>query len=338
MVIGVEFDRAKIVAALVDETGRVAAERRAETPARTTRAVATAMAGLVLELAASPERGASLIHAIGFAADGVVDPPTSRVTIAGLKGWTRVALRPMVEQALADSGHDVRTPANQFRARAEVKDSPHPTIAIHSRAAALAAAEAWTGAARGKRNVVYLSLGESISAGILADGRALRGSSGHAGAAGWLATGREFKSEYESRGALTVEAGGQALARHAIEGWSGIADSLLGGLVKTDPSAIDAAMVLRAAKGGDDLAAKALAETCGWIGRGIANLISILNPDAVVLGGELGTMLKPHLDEIRDEVYLWTSPDAARACRIVSASLGEKAAVIGAAKLASPVA
>ena len=40
--------------------------------------------------------------------------------------------------------------------------------------------------------------------------------------------------------------------------------------------------------------------TCRWLGRGIANLISILNPEAIVIGGELGAALKPFLDEIRE--------------------------------------
>ncbi|MGH9767773.1 MAG: ROK family protein, partial [Blastocatellia bacterium] len=75
-------------------------------------------------------------------------------------------------------------------------------------------------------------------------------------------------------------------------------------------------------------------ETCRWIGRGVANLISILNPDAVVIGGRVGSMLKPYLDEIRDEASKWTMPASSHQCRIVNATLGDKAALIGAARLA----
>ncbi len=336
MAIGVEFNRARIVAALVDETGRIAVERRDEMPSRTTRAAVGAMTKLMLELAAAPERGASRINSIGLAVDGLVDPLTGRVTIAELKGWTRVPVLQLVEASLADSGHDIRTPANQRNARAEKKDSPHPAMAIHPRSTAIAAGEAWRGAARGKANVVYLSLDDTMSVGILANGRAIGGASGHAGQVAWMTLQREFKSEYAARGCFATEAGTQAFARHAIEEWSGIADSLLGGLIKSDPMAIDAAMILRSAQGGDDLAMKVVGEISRWIGRGVANLITILNPDVVVIGGQIGMMLKPHLDEIREETRQWVSPETGRQSRIVNATLGGKAAVIGAARLSLP--
>ncbi|MGH9847270.1 MAG: ROK family protein [Blastocatellia bacterium] len=335
MAIGVEFNRARIIAALVDETGRIVVERQGEMPARSTRAAVATMTKLMLELAATPERGASRISSIGLAADGLVDSQTGRVTIAELKGWTRFPVLQLVEAALADSGHDVRTPANRRSARAEKTTSPHPAMAIHPRLAAIAAGEAWRGAARGKANVVYLSLDDSMSVGILANGRAISGASGHAGQVAWMALQREFKNEYAARGCLAAEAGAQAFARHAIEEWSGIADSLLGGLIKSDPMAIDAAMILRSAQGGDELAVKVTGEISRWIGRSVANLITILNPDAIVIGGPIGAMLKPHLDEIREEARRWASPETGRHCKITSAALGEKAAVIGAARLSS---
>jgi glucokinase len=333
MTIGVGFDHARIAAALVDDAGRIAAERRAAMPSRTTRAAVAEMTRLILELAAAPERGASRIHSIGFAADGLVDPLTGRVTMAALKGWTRVPVAALVDAALDEAGHDIRTPSTQKHARAERAASPHPAMAVHSRPPAMAAGEAWRGAAKGKGNVVYVSLDAAIAVGIIVEGRVLRGAGGVAGQAAWMALTPEFKPEYETRGCLAAEADPDALARRALEGWSGIADSLLGGLIKSDPMAIDAVMLLRSAQGGDDLAARVVHETCGWIGRGIANLISILNPDAVVIGGELGALLKPHLDAIRDEARRWAHPEAGRACKIVSATLGEQAIVLGAARL-----
>ena len=108
---------------------------------------------------------------------------------------------------------------------------------------------------------------------------------------------------------------------------------MLGGLIKADASRLDAAMILRAARGGDKLAVKVVRDTCHWIGRGAANLISILNPDALVIGGELGVGLKPFLDDIREEARRWAAPEAAKQCRIVSASAGANAGVIGAARL-----
>lgn len=334
LVIGIEFDHAKIAAALVNENGRVIEEREVETPPRTTRAAAVEMTKLITALASSPSRHGSPINGIGFSVAGLVDPPTARVSIPELKGWTRVALQPMVEEGLTGAGVDIRVPPNERRARAKHSGSAHPAMAINSRAAAIAAGEAWVGAARGKNNVVYFSIGEEIEAGIFAGGRVVQGATGQAGAAGWLAVGENFKQEFESRGCLTTEAALAALKRRAIEEWDGSANSVIGQLLKTNARRLDVATIIRAARGGDTLAARVVTETCRWIGRGVANLVSILNPDAVVIGGRAGLMLKPHFDEIREEVRRWAMPAAARQCRIVGATLGDKAGLIGAARLA----
>lgn len=333
MAVGVEFGKQQVIVALVEETGRVAIERRAETVTRTTRAAIAQLATLIVDLASAPERGTYRIAAIGLSVDGMVDPPTGRVTIEGLKGWTRVPLAIELEQAVNESGYDIRTAAGEKQARAELRSSALPPIAVIPRLAAMAAGEASRGSAKAKQDVVYLSLDQTIEAGILVNGRPLLGSTGAAGAAGWMALDREFRQEYESRGCLASEAGLQAFGRRAIESWSGPSESLLGGLIKSDPTAVDAGMILRTARSGDDLAVQVVRDICRWIGRGMANLVSILDPEVIVLGGGLGLALKPYQEEIRDEIRRWTSPDSGRKRLLAFASLGDQAAVIGAAKL-----
>lgn len=341
LTIGIMFDHAKITAALVNENGRVVEASESAMPQRTTRAAAAEMTKMIVALAVSQSRVSSPINAIGFSAAGVVDPATGRVSIPESKGpkgpkeWTRVALLQMIEDGLNGVGIDVRTPPDERRARAKLSDSAQPAMIINSRAAALAAGEAWIGAARGKNNVVYLSIGEDVEAGIIADGRAVQGAAGLAGAAGWLALSENFKPEFESRGCLTAEVAGAALKRRAIEGWDGSAKSVIGHLIKDDAAQLDDTTIIRAARGGDALALESVNETCRWIGRGVANLISTLNPDAIVIGGVVGLALKPYLDKIREEAGRWTMPASARQCRIVNAALGDKAALIGAARLAS---
>ncbi len=333
LVIGVELDHARIVAALVNENGRVIEEHEVEMPQRTTRAAVAEMAKMIITLASSQARANSPVSAIGFSVAGLVDPPTGRVSMPGLKGWTRMPLQPMVEAVLTEAGIDIRVSANEKRARAKHSASAHPAMVTSSRAAAVAAGEAWVGAARGKENVVYLQIGEEIEAGIFAGGRVMHGASGLAGAAGWLAVGENFKQEFESRGCLATEAAMGALKRRAIEEWDGSVNSVIGQLLRTNARRIDVATIIRAARGGDGLALKVVNETCRWIGRGVANLISILNPDAVVIGGRAGLMLKPYFDEIGEESGRWAMPAAAKQCRIVSATLGEGAGLIGAARL-----
>lgn len=333
LAIGAAFDRESITVALVDETGRIVAERKTGMPTRTTRAALGEIRSRILELATSEARGTGLIKGIGISADGVVDPSTGRVTLEGMKGWTRVDVPGVLEELLAEAGHDIRTPSHQKRARAELKTSAHPPIAVYPRLVAMTAGEAWRGAARGKANAVYLSVDESVSAGILVDGRPLRGATGEAGAAGWMSLSPEYKSEYESGGCFAAEAGPSAFARRAIEDWRGTVDSMLAGLIKTDPTAVDAAMIVKAAQGNDELAQQVVLQIARSIGRGAANLVSVLNPEAIVLGGSVAELMKPWLDEIREETRKWASPSMARNCRLVSATLGEKAAWLGAARL-----
>ena len=90
LIIGIEFTQTEIIAALVDDNAGIVAERKLETPQRTTRAAIAAVAQTVLELAASKERDCSPLAAIGLSVAGVIDPATGRVSIPGWKGWTRV--------------------------------------------------------------------------------------------------------------------------------------------------------------------------------------------------------------------------------------------------------
>ena len=335
LVIGIELNRQEIAAGLVDERARIMVERKIDMPQRTTRSAAAAIAGLVLGLASAEERSNCLISALGVSVPGSVDPQTDRVSIEGWKGWRRLAIRQMIEEQLTDSGYDIRSPKDQRNARSALSNSAHPHMVIHSRAVCLAAAESWNGAARAMDNVVYLSLDEMIEVGIIAGGQAIRGTGGHAGAASWLGLSENYKQDYQSRGCLATEATAASFTRRAIEEWSDNSHSILGKLIRANAPINDAEMIIRAARGGDALAAKVVVENCRWIGRGVSNLISILNPDAVVLGGGLGKTLKPFLDVIREEARQWASPQAVRECRIVGAVLGKEAALIGAARLAS---
>src|SRR5262249_20486438 len=118
-VISIEFDKTKIIAALVNEKGRRVGERGNTTPQRTTRAAAAEMTKMIVALAVSQSRAGCAINAIGFSIAGLVDPPTGRVSIPELKNWTRVALLQMIEEGLMGAGIDIRTPPDEKRARAK---------------------------------------------------------------------------------------------------------------------------------------------------------------------------------------------------------------------------
>jgi len=335
--IGIAFERDLLMAALVDPRGKVLAGVRKPTPRTTRRAVAAAMAEIIVSLACDDSRGRADISAIGISAPGRVDPTTGRISIPDLSGWSRVNLKSMIEQMLTDHGLDIRRAAGRRSARAAIADSAHPPITINSRARCMAAGESWIGAAKGRSNIVCLAIGEEIEAGILVDGRPLTGISGLAGALDWFAVTETWKNDYRDHGSLGAEVSAPGITRKAIESWSSKPDTLLGKLIKEDASRLGFDTIIRSARADDALAQAVINDVTGWLGRAIAGLIAVLNPEAVVLSGPVGIALKPYLDEIRDEASRWAHPDALDDCRISISTLGDKAVLPGAARLAAGI-
>jgi glucokinase len=174
--------------------------------------------------------------------------------------------------------------------------------------------EAWRGAARGAADVVFLAVGTGIGAGILCHGRLVRGHGGIAGAVGWFALDPRWREDYGRMGGFEAEAAGPALARRL--------------------GAASAEEVAGAARRGDAAAQRAVKETVEWLAMGIANLISALNPQVVVLGGGLMQASDLFLEPVRRAVRRWAQPTAVQQCRIEATQLGEDAALFGAARLA----
>jgi glucokinase len=336
MMIALELQADQIHGALVNDAGRLMVTRSTPVKQTTVRAVVAAFAKLILELAALPERNAVSIRGIGISLPGIVDNRAERVSFTDHDSfnWERVPLGAMIEKALATSGVDIRFAASASPAREAKQALAHPMFAVFAHRHAQVAAEAWCGAAADKANVVLLNLDAPISAGLWLDGRVMYGVGDLAGAAGFLALSETHKSEYATNGALAFESSEAALVRRTIEQWAADADSLLSQLTQADPAQLTAATVLRAARGGDPLALRVVQETCNWVGRAVANTISLLNPEAVVLGGAFGIALKPFLSDVRREAKRWTAPANAKQCQILSARLGTSAALIGAARLA----
>ncbi len=82
------------------------------------------------------------------------------------------------------------------------------------------------------------------------------------------------------------------------------------------------------------MALEIVAETVTYLAMGVANIVSILNPEAVVLGGGLFQAADLFLEPVRREFRRWAQPLAARTVRIELSALGEDAGLYGCGKLA----
>lgn len=188
-------------------------------------------------------------------------------------------------------------------------------LAVDSDRTGYVLGEAWCGAARGARDAVFISVSTGIGVGMLANGTVVRGAHGIAGAAGWFSLVPDWDDLYGRCGAWETQAAGPAIAqRFGVD---------------------HAEAVVEAARRGDARACALLDDTALCLGRGIANIISLMNPEVVVLGGGVirgaGDLL---LDRIRAEALRWAQPIAVRQCPILLTTLGEDAGLLGAARLA----
>jgi glucokinase len=199
-----------------------------------------------------------------------------------------------------------------------------------------AMAEFSAGAGRGHRNGILLTIGTGIGAGLFLDGRIHHGAHGFAGEPGhMLVDPRGPQCPCGRRGCWERFASGSGLGRlgrdAAIAGSLGTAVQLAGG----DREAVRGEHVVAAARAGDPDAGAVLDEFAWWMAAGIANLVDLLDPSVVVLGG--GVM--EAADVLLDRLAIAMPPQVVAhghrpPVELVVAELGERAGAVGAALLA----
>ena len=203
-----------------------------------------------------------------------------------------------------------------------------------SHGAAVALAEQWCGAARAATHIAALSAADTIDAGIVVDGRLFGGAHGLAGAAAWLALNPVEREDYRKLGCLEAEIGSPGIVRRLVwrikSGDRSRALDIAGG----DLAAITTAHVFDAARAGDGVAISVVRDTAKYIGMAVANLVAIVDPQIVVLGGTIADAGDLLLEPIRTELIRRISPAASQQVTVVPAALGDASAAVGAARAA----
>jgi glucokinase len=195
--------------------------------------------------------------------------------------------------------------------------------------------ETWHGAARGKNDAIVLMLGTGIGAGILSGGRLVRGAHELSGCAGWMVVSDEHGPEEQSTGQLEWLAAGPAIAREAKKELT----RGIGGLLKEIPAeAINAYAVAEAARRGDSVSIEVYLKAGRLLGHGVANLVSLFDPEIVVIGGGLAGASDLFLDTLWKTMKEHAQPIAGRKVRLVVSRLGSQANLLGVARMAWEVA
>jgi glucokinase len=304
-VIGIDLGGTKIAAAVFAENGEMSHQRVVPLAGASGKQVGEMIAQMTLQLLSHTEA-----KAVGISVPGIAHVKQGTVWAPNIPGWESFPLVRELTQKL--EAHKL-------------------WITMDCDRACYIQGERWLGRAKGCPNAIFLAVGTGIGAGILVDGNVLRGSQDIAGAVGWLALSQSFKPAYEACGDFEHHASGPGLVRiaqdllHDTPSYQG---SLRG------VSEWDARVIFAAYERGDTLAAAVLEQAIAYWGRGVANLISIFNPEKIIFGGGVFGPASKFLTRITEEARRWAQPISMQQVSLEVSALGGNAGLVGAGYLA----
>ncbi len=309
LAIGVDVGGTKVAAGVVDQHGKIVEKLKRSTPAACPDDTADVIADAVLELLVRYD-----VDAVGIGAAGFVDETRSTVLFAPNLAWRDEPVKTRVEKRIGRQ------------------------VVVENDANAAAWAEAKLGAARNQQDMILITVGTGIGAGMVLDGRLYRGRWGSAGEPGHYRVvpdgrlcgcgNRGCWEQYASGNALVAEA--RELARRAPEA---AAELLRAG--GGTPDGIDGPAVTQAARAGDAGALTCFEIVGNWLGHGLADLAAILDPGCFVIGGgvsDAGEMLLGPARAAYESSLTGRSHRQFAEVRL--AELGPDAGLIGASDLA----
>jgi glucokinase len=198
-----------------------------------------------------------------------------------------------------------------------------------------ALAEWLFGAGRGRRSVVYMTMGTGIGGGLVLDGRLYRGANGNAGEVGHMRVVPYGgpRCPCGKRGCLEAFCSGPAIARRTQEALIGprhlrgdgdLGDGHLITELAGSVEAVTAEHLFAAARQGDALALSLVDETAHYMGVGLANVIQAINPEVIVLGTIATEQGDFFLDRVRRVVRAETWPQMYEVVQILPSPLGDR--------------
>ena len=309
LVVGVDVGGTKVAAGLVDSRGQIQARSRTPMIATNASQGLAAVSTAITELLRSAG-DVNTPGAIGVCAPGPLNPITGVIlNPPNVPGWHNFGL-----------GDELR------------KLYPASTVKVDNDANAAALAEAKWGAGRGYRNVFYATIGTGIGAGIVFDGRIYHGRTGSAAEGGHMGVDPNGPvCNCGKRGCIEILASGPAIARRARQKLNGNPHSLLLEMAGGDPQAVTSEMVAKGYAQGDSVAKNVLSETLDVLAYWLGNIVDLLEPDVLIIGGGVSTMLAPLLDELGGR---WKVANPyPQEIRVVLAHYKEDAGIAGAAAL-----
>jgi glucokinase len=252
----------------------------------------------------SPQNDGAQLAAIGISCGGPLDTKLGLVqSPPNLSTWTDV---PIVSLLEAEFG---------------------VPCYLENDANAGALAEWRFGAGRNSRNLVFLTMGTGLGAGLILNGELYSGASQAAGEIGHVRLTRTGPVGYGKAGAAEGWASGGGMAQIARDFVQAALErgqpTLLAGDAKQLPSLITALDVANAARQGDRVAAAIIQKTGEMLGEILAILVDVLNPECIVVGGLALRFGEQILGPARARMKEEALPGSVSHCKVIAAKLGE---------------
>lgn len=299
MIGAVDIGGTKIAVGVVDDSGKVLVRAETPTDPDSYGAGLDAIARMLLQT--ETESGAKL-RGIGIGSTGPIDPIHGEFgDVDFLPGWRGKSL--------------VRDLEDRFKLRA----------ALENDGDAAALAEAGWGAGQNRTRLIYITVGTGIGGGIILDGKLYRGVDGaHPEVGHQVVDPAGPQCSCGFRGCWESLAAGPAMAAwiesHAPAGYP-------------HRHGITAKRICELAQEGDEIALQAVEHEALYLGLGLANLINLFTPDAIVLSGSVMKSATLFLDRIREVIRKGCRFVPAEKTQLTLASLGDDTNLIGAARV-----
>jgi glucokinase len=308
LTIGVDIGGTKIAAGVVDEEGTIIETHTVPTPS-TPQGIVDAICSAVAGAGEGHD-----IEAVGIGAAGYVDDKRATVLFAPNIHWRHEPLKDKVEQRVG------------------------LPVVVENDANAAAWGEYRFGAGQGHEDVICITLGTGLGGGIIIGNKLRRGRFGVAAEFGHIRVVPDgLQCGCGSQGCWEQYASGRALVRYAKQRANAAPENaeVLLSLGDGTVEGIEGKHVSAAARQGDPVAVDSFRELARWAGAGLADLASLFDPSAFIVGGGVSDEGELVLDPIRKSFRRWLIGGRYRPhAQVLAAQLGGRAGLVGAADLA----
>jgi len=310
--IGIDLGGTNIAGGIVSATGEIVLKKSVPTNAsRGAEAIANDISELCKVLVSESAINPADIKSVGIGSPGVIDPKSGTVFFAANLNFRNVALAELVNKGLE-----------------------YP-VYVENDANCAALGENAFGAAQGSKHSVTVTLGTGVGGGIVIDGTAYSGPFFGAGEVGHHIIVMDGEAcTCGAKGCWEAYTSATALIRKTVNAAKSDPSSMINSLVNGKLEEVNAKTAFDAAAAGDGSAKAVVEKYIDYLCIGIVNIVNILQPEAIVIGGGVSGQGSALISMIENRMEALSFGGILKT-RIVIAKLGNDAGIIGAAQLSN---